>query len=259
MSYFTFHLIFIIPPILVLAWLQRRPFADIGGYRAKLALPLIALMALIYTTPWDNYLVFREIWGYGIGRVVGTIGYVPIEEYLFFLLQPILTGLWLSFLLYRKSEPVQKESLSSLKVLLPIFGAALTITGFLMLQWDNTLYLGLILAWATPILALQWLLGTSTLWAMKRIWLLGVLVPTLYLWVADRIAIVNGIWHISDKYTTGFQLFGLPIEEATFFLVTNLLVVQGLLLFLLLQIPHVATQENGLSRAQVGESKTIEA
>lgn len=258
MSYFTFHFIFIIPPILVLAWLQRRPFADIGGYRAKLALPLIALMALIYTTPWDNYLVFREIWGYGIGRVVGTIGYVPIEEYLFFLLQPILTGLWLSFLLSR-NQPLQKEFSSSLRVLLPIFGAALTITGFLMLRWDNTLYLGLILAWAVPILTLQWILGTPTLWAMKRIWLLGVIVPTLYLWVADRIAIANGIWHISDKYTTGFQLLGLPIEEATFFLVTNLLVVQGLLLFLLLEIPHVGDEENRLSLTQAGQSKTNEA
>jgi len=39
--------------------------------------------------------------------VVGTIGYVPVEEYLFFLLQPILTGFWLYWLLSRTSEPVQ--------------------------------------------------------------------------------------------------------------------------------------------------------
>lgn len=247
MSYFTFHLIFIIPPILVLAWLQRRPFTDIGGYRAKLALPLIALMALIYTTPWDNYLVFREIWGYGIGRVVGTIGYVPIEEYLFFLLQPILTGLWLFFLL-RRNPPVYDESSSSWqRVIMFVFGAVLSIAGFLMLQWDNTLYLGLILAWATPILSLQWLIGTNILWGIKRIWLNAVIIPTLYLWVTDRIAIGNGIWHISDKYSTGFQLFGLPIEEATFFLVTNLLVVQGLLLFLLFKTPDIKTQESQLS------------
>jgi len=46
---------------------------------------------------------------YGMGRVVGTIGYVPVEEYLFFLLQPILTGLWLYWLLPRTSEPVQQS------------------------------------------------------------------------------------------------------------------------------------------------------
>lgn len=107
-----------------------------------------------------------------------------------------------------------------------------------MLRSPSTLYLGLILAWAAPILSLQWVIGAATLWGMKRIWLMGVLVPTVYLWVIDRIAIANGIWQISDTYTTGLQLFGLPIEEATFFLVTNLLVVQGLILFLLLETPQ---------------------
>ncbi len=243
MTYFAFHLIFIVPPILLLAWLQRRPFAGIGGRRAWLALPLIALVAFIYTTPWDNYLVWRGIWEYPIGRVVGKIGYVPIEEYLFFLLQTILTGLWLYWLLAYQSKPVQQESSSKLRVLMPICGITLSIAGFLMLRYDSTLYLGLILAWAAPIFSLQWIVGTATLWAMKRIWLIGALVPTLYLWIADRIAIGNGIWQISDAYTTGLQLFGLPIEEATFFLMTNLLVVQGILLFLLLKMPHSITKQ----------------
>ncbi len=55
MSYFVFHLVFILPPILLLALVQPSPLAGIGGLRARLALPLIALMALVYTTPWDNY------------------------------------------------------------------------------------------------------------------------------------------------------------------------------------------------------------
>lgn len=247
MSYFTFHLIFIIPPILLLAWLQQKPFANIGGNRAQLALPLIALMALVYTTPWDNYLVFREIWGYGSGRVVGTIGYVPIEEYLFFILQPILTGLWLSYLL-RHKQPLQNQSSSGWqRIIMFIFGAILSIAGFIMLQSDNTLYLGLILAWAVPILSLQWLIGTNILSGIKQIWLNAVIFPTLYLWVTDRIAIGNGIWYISEKYSTGFKLFGLPIEEATFFLVTNLLVVQGILLFLLIKTPNIKLKESQIS------------
>jgi lycopene cyclase domain-containing protein len=238
MTYFAFHLVFVIPPIVLLAWLGRRqPLAGIGGQRARLALPLIVLIALVYTTPWDNYLVWRGIWEYGSDRVVGTIGYVPVEEYLFFLLQSILTGLWLYWLLACKSEPLQQSSLR-LRVLMLMFGVILSIAGFLMLRWDSTLYLGLVLAWAAPVLSLQWILGAPTLWAMKRIWLMGVLVPTLYLWVADRIAIGNGIWQIADRYTTGLELFGLPIEEATFFLVTNLLVVQGISLFLFLKMPH---------------------
>lgn len=234
MSYFAFHLVFTLPPILLLALVQRQPLAGIGGLRARFGLPMIALMALIYTTPWDNYLIWRDVWHYGMGRVVGTIGYVPVEEYLFFLLQPILTGLWLYWLLARLREPIQQAHSPIVRTAGTIFWVVLSLAGALMLQWNSGVYLGLILVWAGPILALQWVVGASNLWAMKRTWLIGTLVPTLYLWIADRIAIGQGIWSISDAYTTGLHLFGLPFEEATFFLVTNLLVVQGLLLFLLL-------------------------
>ena len=48
--------------------------------------------------------------------------------------------------------------------------------------------------------------------------------------ICDRLAIGLGIWEISPQYTTGWHLFGLPIEEAVFFLITNLMVVQGLAL-----------------------------
>ena len=234
MSYLAFHLVFTLPPILLLALIQRQPLAGIGGLRAWLGLPLIALIALVYTTPWDNYLIWRDVWHYGTGRVVGTIGYVPVEEYLFFLLQPIFTGLWLYWLLAHKSEPIGQECSTTVRTTGTVFWVALSLAGALMLQWNPGVYLGLILAWAGPVLALQWVIGATQVWAAKRTWLLGTLVPTLYLWVADRIAIGQGIWSISDAYTTGLHLFGLPLEEATFFLVTNLLVVQGVLLFLLL-------------------------
>ena len=239
MSYFAFHLVFTLPPILLLALVQPKPLAGIGGFRAWLGLPLIVLLALVYTTPWDNYLIWRDVWHYGTGRVVGTIGYVPVEEYLFFLLQPILTGLWLYWLLPRTSEPVKQEYSTGVQTSGTLLCIVLSIVGALMLRWDRSVYLGLILVWAGPVLALQWAVGGQQLWAMRRTWLTGTLVPTLYLWCADRVAIGQGIWSISDVYTTGFELLGLPIEEATFFLVTNLLVTQGLLLLLLMKQKHL--------------------
>lgn len=239
MSYFAFHLFFTLPPILLLALVQPKPLAGIGGFRAWLGLPLIVLLALVYTTPWDNYLIWRDVWHYGTGRVVGTIGYVPVEEYLFFLLQPILTGLWLYWLLPRTSEPVEQEDFTGVQTSGTLLLIVISIAGALMLQWDRSVYLGLILVWAGPVLALQWAVGGQQIWAMRRTWLTGTLVPTLYLWCADRVAIGQGIWSISNVYTTGFELLGLPIEEATFFLVTNLLVTQGLLLLLLMKQKHL--------------------
>ena len=45
------------------------------------------------------------------------------------------------------------------------------------------------------------------------------------------VSISLGLWTISPETTVGIAPFGLPIEEAVFFLVTNLLVVQGLVLY----------------------------
>jgi lycopene cyclase domain-containing protein len=103
--------------------------------------------------------------------------------------------------------------------------------GLLLLRPEGT-YLGLILVWAAPVLALQWAYAGTSIWARRRAWAMGVAVPTLYLWIVDAIAIDQGIWHISETYTLGPAVGPLPLEEAVFFLVTNLLVVQGLLLFL---------------------------
>ncbi|MEM1128631.1 MAG: lycopene cyclase domain-containing protein [Bacteroidota bacterium] len=231
MTYLQFHLVFLIPVILVLSWFQHRG-QGVGWVRG-LGLAVIALIAFVYTTPWDNYLVARGVWWYGADRVLMTIGYVPIEEYAFFILQPILTGLWLFYLIGRDpiDEPPTTSSLARYVggALYLVVGAA----GAYALQFDSTLYLGLILAWAGPVLAFQWFIGGHRLWGHRRLWAFATVLPTLYLWLADYLAIGKGIWYISEVYTTGLMVLGLPMEEALFFLVTNLLVVQGLMLFLL--------------------------
>jgi hypothetical protein len=55
-------------------------------------------------------------------------------------------------------------------------------------------------------------------------------ISTCYLWIADAIAIRVGVWSISDAHTSGLHVGGLPIEEMTFFLLTNAMVMFGLVL-----------------------------
>jgi lycopene cyclase domain-containing protein len=226
-SYLAFLLVFIVPPLLVLAWTQRRRLPGIHP-RAGTFLGLMAVIALVYTTPWDNYLIWRGVWSYGGDRVVGTIGYVPVEEYLFFLLQPLLTGLWLCSLL--PTFPSMAGSASRWTGALVYAAAA--AAGVVLLGFEEGTYLGLILAWAAPVLALQWAYAGREIWARRRVFALAVGVPTLYLWAADAVAIHLQIWRISPAHTLGPSLGVLPLEEAVFFLVTNLLVVQGMILFL---------------------------
>ena len=228
MTYLGFHAIFILPPLLALLALHRRRGLKRIHRRAGLYLVGLAAIALVYTTPWDNYLVWRGVWSYGEDRVIGAIGYVPVEEYLFFLLQPLLAGLWLYRLLPAKPRPAS----AGVRWIGGAVYAAAAAAGVFLLQSDAGTYLGLILAWAAPVLAMQWGWAGREIWARRRAWAIGVAVPTLYLWVADAVAIGSGIWTITPRFTLGPAVGPLPLEEAVFFLVTNLLVVQGLLLFL---------------------------
>ncbi len=256
MTYLTFLLVFLLPPIVTLAALQRRPLAGVGGARGWYTLPLICVIAFAYTTPWDNYLVYRGIWGYGADRVLGVIGYVPLEEYAFFLLQPILTGLFLYVLFARKPSPIETNYQKTMRWGNAIYGLC-TLLGVILLisGWESGLYLGLILAWASPVLLAMWLYAGPFFMRYRRAFRLAVAAPTLYLWIADRIAIGLGIWDISNQFTLDFDPLGLPVEEAVFFLVTNLLVVQGAMLFLFGDKIAEARQEHRATQTLLARSE----
>ncbi len=238
MTYLQFHVVFTLPWLAILGGLairavrQGRPLAGPGvaDRLASRALWIHLIIAFVYTTPWDNYLVFREVWGYPPGRVLATIFYVPVEEYAFFLIQTAGTALFLYFLLRarrwaRFDGPLPSATINwlgaGLLLMLGVLGAA-------ALTSPSTTYLGLITAWALPVIALQWGFGGDLLLRRWRLVVTAIALPTLWLWMADRIAIGVEIWWISPTFTTGIKPFGLPLEEALFFLVTNVLVVFGI-------------------------------
>ena len=92
-------------------------------------------------------------------------------------------------------------------------------------------YLFLILIWAGPIIVAQWLVGRRVLRREWRAWLVTIALATLWLTAADSVALNAGTWTIVPAYSLGLFLPGrVPIEEGVFFLVTNTLIVQALLL-----------------------------
>ena len=170
------------------------------------------------------------MWTYPPDRVLARVGYVPVEEYAFFVLQTVMTGLW-TRLLQAFRPIVPPPAGAGARVAGTLFFLACTAGGVAaFLAGGHWTYLGLIVAWAAPVLALMWGVGGQLLWARRRLLAWAVLPPTVYLWVADGYAISQGIWDITDATRTGVELAGLPVEEALFFFVTNLLVAQGLIL-----------------------------
>ncbi len=230
MTYLTFHIRFIVPLILLL-WLLL-PHTGRRERFARLGIITISLIAFAYATPWDNWLVANAIWTYGADRVLMTIGYVPIEEYLFFILQPILTGLWLYHMSTLYEPRWFAKQRTSVRVSgAVVFGIITLLSAALLLAPPSYRYLAMILVWAAPVLALHWAVGGDQLVRNWRVALAGIIPPTLYLGVVDRFAIGAGVWHITTATSTQIMVFGLPIEELIFFAVTNIMVVQGLLLF----------------------------
>jgi len=86
------------------------------------------------------------------------------------------------------------------------------------------------LVWALPVIAGQWALAHRVFHANLRTLLLGIAIPTLYLGAADALAIRVGIWTLNPDLTLGVWLGGLPLEEGVFFLLTNVMVVQGIIM-----------------------------
>ncbi|MEM1221398.1 MAG: lycopene cyclase domain-containing protein [Verrucomicrobiota bacterium] len=237
MSYLSFLVIFIIIPGLIFSYLVWKR-ARKEGLQRMLAWHIrgtliLAAIAFIWTTPWDNYIVAKGVWTYGTDRVIGVIGYVPIEEYAFFILMPFLnSALFAYFFLAQVVETnrFQKKQTAQRSIAFS-FGLTLFALGWLLIQREPFTYLASTLIWFVPPLLIQWIFDPALLLAKIKILLISTLVPTVYLSTADAWAISNGIWTIQDPTRTGWQFGILPFEEAFFFLITSLLLAQGLLLW----------------------------
>ena len=231
MTYAQFLLIFLVPPIVFFGAIAVR----VASARQRIYVVALAIVAFLYTPVWDNYLVANDIWRYDPDLILEiTIGTVPLEEYIFFILQPIAVGLWLLALNAKlpRRAPQPNPRIRGLSVI--VLGALWMASAVaLAADWPALTYLGLILVWALPPLMLQLGFGADVLWQRRKLVLTAIISSTLYLACADALAIHLGIWTIEPAFSLEIFLFGiLPIEEFVFFGVTNILVVCGITLLL---------------------------
>ncbi len=244
MTYLGFLALFLGVPIALLlgaTWWDSRNGrfhpSRFRNYAPWGVLGLHILLALVYTTPWDNYLVATRVWWYDPSLVTGiTLGYVPIEEYTFFVVQPIFTGLWLFFWMRRQrplpggqwQNPALRRGAVAVSGILFMAMVAILIGG-----WQPGNYLALELSWALLPLMVQFAFGADILWRQRRLLAISIIPVTLFLAGADALAINSGTWTINPEKSLQWYLGGvLPIEEFVFFLVTNLMLVFGMVLAL---------------------------
>lgn len=244
MTYFGFLLRFVILPILILLsitlW-DNRNGRQISGFRIGravwIAIGIHVSLAVLYTTPWDNYLVATGVWYYNPDLVTGIlIGYVPIEEYAFFVFETILAGLWWWFLARRLSPPSKEfqPNKSHMYMSTSLLVSLWLIFAYLFFFGDEKwTYLGITLFWALPAILPQLLFGADILWHFRKLVFWAIVVPGTYLSLMDMVALSETTWSISKSQTTGILFFGiLPLEEVVFFFITNILICFGMTLLL---------------------------
>ena len=260
MTYALYLLIFLGSAIAVLVALTVRDHARHPGFMPYVVLLGHILVAVAYTTPWDNYLVASGVWWYDPARVIGlTFGWVPVEEYSFFALQTLMTGLWLIWLRRRLELPSQErralgcapESRQRRRgivtrltwrwrpwkpgLLVALSAGAIWAAALLVLftGWAPGTYVALEVGWFLPPIILQLVVGADLLWRERRLVLLALLPPIAYLVASDAIAIGQGVWTISPQHSVGILLGNvLPIEEVLFFALTNVVIAFGMTLVL---------------------------
>lgn len=245
MTYFSFLLQFLVIPLIVLLVIVQRDIRQgravpgfLNGRATWIAIGVHVLLAVLYTTPWDNYLVATGVWFYNPDLISGVLlGWVPVEEYTFFVLETIFTGFWWWVLARRLQPPSQFTSRISLRLIPTAFlGVVWLWAAYSLISgWQAGTYLALILVWALPPIMLQLAFGADILWHHRRQVLLTVLPVFLYISLTDSLAISSGTWTIDLAQSTGLFIGALPIEEALFFLVTVVLVGFGLTLSLAVQ------------------------
>lgn len=225
MAYWQFDLLAVALPAAVLLHGRRVPRVLV------LAAGALALLALVWTAPWDEHLVRTGVWSYGTDRVLATIGSVPAEEYAFVVLLVVLVAAWgartgLLDPVLAGPGPVRGSRAAGALgwFVVAVIGALLVVVG------GQLRYLGLLLVWAAPPLALQHAVAGDLLGGRRSARALLALPVALWLCAADRLALADGVWSIAPASSTGVLLLGLPLEEALFFLLTCVLVADGLLL-----------------------------
>ncbi|MEM6285424.1 MAG: lycopene cyclase domain-containing protein [Chloroflexota bacterium] len=250
MTYFGFLLLFVGIPIAILAilnWIDGKRGKTVPqtltSWGAGTVIIGLIIVAVAYTTPWDNYLVATRVWWYDPDLVTGfVIGWVPIEEYTFFVVQTIMTGLLTVWLMRRMPVATETRPDNGLR----FRQVATGITGVIWLAsvvllcltflfpnsfWRYGTYLALETSWGLLPILLQLIVGADLLWKHRYTVGIAILSTWLYLSGADFLAIQSGTWTINPEQSLPILIGGvLPIEEAIFFLITNVLVVFGMTL-----------------------------
>lgn len=228
LTYLEVHLYYTLP-VIFLSLIVYRPFYTKAD---TFKITFLSLVSLATASPWDNYIVYHKAWWYCPNCVLFVIGYVPIEEYSFFVIMTVMTTIFTSMVMRWELPTLHLKATSSLQFMVvryvPILGfASAAVWGwFNAIPNTQTFYGGCILWYTMPVLALLWWGASNYIVSRFVPFAISIIIPTIYLCWVDLIALRAGTWHINEATSTGiFVIDVLPLEEFGFFFLVNCVLV----------------------------------
>ncbi|OCK76935.1 Lycopene beta-cyclase [Lepidopterella palustris CBS 459.81] len=244
-EYSLVHVKYTFPLAALLTLLYRPLLTKLDVYK----IASLVTIAVVSTTPWDSYLIRHRIWTYPSDVILGPKLFdIPAEELFFFIIQTYNTSLLYLLLSRPTFHPVylraerplahprgpknaQWRFFNLLGQLVFAYGIKSGID--MIRDGGRGTYMGLIIAWSGPFIMLLWSLAYQFIIGLPLSnTATPIVLSTLYLWIIDTLALKRGTWVIETGTKLGIHLWdGLEIEEAVFFLITNTLIVFGLIAF----------------------------
>jgi len=237
MTYFRFHLIFNLPPLAILALLNAQ---FVTSWADAAAFGWVLLAVVVFTTPWDNYAAKWGIWGFPREKYSFRLGYLPIEEYVFFVLQSLnimlaIRALFHFFPDWLTGQETIVDSWTLLCLGVSVIPWAVIVWQLRLMRAKRgpSVNYAIHLIWFLPIVYAQWIMAPPLFIGHATLMSLMTATFGVYYSFADLVAVRAGTWHFDQKQITGFKLLRvLPWEEVAFFYLTTLLVAQSYLLLL---------------------------
>jgi len=236
-TYLRFHLTFNLPLLILLAALNG-PLPWTTGEGGVFGLVMLAVT--IFATPWDNLAVKWGFWNFARGKYSLRLGYLPVEEYAFFLLQSANIMLAVRALFRFFPDWRTGREIGIGEGTLICLAASVIPWAFVaaQLRWlrrkaGPRVNYAIHLVWFLPIIYAQWILAPPLFLEHAGLLALVTAVFGVYYTLADLTAVRAGTWFFDEKQITGPKLGGiLPWEEIAFFFLASLLVAQSYLLLL---------------------------
>lgn len=237
MTYLRFHLFFNLPPLALLVALNALAPWSRGEV---IAFGWVLLAVMVFTTPWDNFAAKWGIWGFPREKYSLRIWHLPVEEYVFFVLQSVNIMLTVRALFHFFPDWLTGQETGVDSWTLLCLGVS-TIP-WIVIVWQLRLMrrkqgprvnYAIHLVWFLPVVYTQWILAPPLFLGHAALLSLIMAIFGIYYSLADLVAVRAGTWFFDEKQITGFKIGGiLPWEEVAFFYLTTLLVTQSYLLLL---------------------------